>query len=198
MIALAPSSGADGGRVDRLMVAVGDRVQAGQVVAILDPYPRRVAAVRQSQAEVEVARAKLAQAQAGSKIEDIHAQEALIEKYQDEYQAAERDLGRAALLFKKLASSRQDLDDQTLKFEQARDSLNHARAQLSAMKAIRPVDVQVARAEVMKAEASLEVARSDLQAAEVRRPSPAGSCASTRIPANARATRGSWRSATST
>ncbi len=72
VIALAPSSGADGGRVDRLMVAVGDRVQAGQVVAILDPYPRRVAAVRQSQAEVEVARAKLAQAQAGSKIEDIH------------------------------------------------------------------------------------------------------------------------------
>ena len=50
VIALAPSSGADGGRVDRLLVAVGDRVQAGQVVAILDPYIRREAAVRQSQA----------------------------------------------------------------------------------------------------------------------------------------------------
>jgi HlyD family secretion protein len=170
VIALAPSSGADGGRVDRLLVAVGDRVQAGQVVAILDPYARRAAAVRQARAQAEVARAKLAQAQAGSKLEDVRAQEALVERYQAEFQAAERDLGRAALLFKKAAGSRQDLDDQELKYEQARDSLNQARAQLAALKAIRPVDVQVARAELMHAEAGLEVARADLQAAEVRSP----------------------------
>jgi HlyD family secretion protein len=170
VIALAPSSGADGGRVDRLLVAVGQRVDAGQVVAILDPYSRRVAAVRQAQAQVEVATAKLAQAQAGPKPEDVRAQEALIERDQAEVQAAERDLGRMALLFKKAAGSRQDLDDQNLKYEQARESLNQARAQLAAIKAIRPVDVQVARAEVVQAEAGLELARADLQAVEVRSP----------------------------
>jgi HlyD family secretion protein len=170
VIALAPSSGADGGRVDRLLVAVGDRVQAGQVVAILDPYIRREAAVRQSRAQVEVARAKLAQAQAGTKPDDIRAQEALIERYQAEFRAAERDRNRAEMLFKKAAGSRQDLDDQNLKSEQARDSLNQARAQLAALKAIRPVDVEVARAEVAQAEAGLEVARADLGAAEVRSP----------------------------
>jgi HlyD family secretion protein len=170
VIALAPSSGADGGRVDRLLVAVGDRVVAGQVVAILDPYTRRVAAVRQAQAQVEVARAKLAQTQAGPKPEDLRAQEALIERDQAELQAAERDLGRAALLFKKAASSRQDFDDQNLKYEQARESLNQARAQLAAMRAIRPVDVEVARAELNQAEAGLEVAGADLRAAEVRSP----------------------------
>ncbi len=170
VIALAPSSGADGGRVDRLLVAVGDRVQAGQVVAILDPYIRREAAVRQSRAQVEVARAKVAQAQAGTKPDDIRAQDALIERYQAEFRAAERDRSRAEMLFKKAAGSRQDLDDQNLKSEQARDSLNQARAQLAALKAIRPVDVEVARAEVTQAEAGLEVARADLEAAEVRSP----------------------------
>ena len=170
VVALAPGSGADGGRVDRLLVAVGQRVEAGQVVAILDPYTRRAAAIGQALAEVGVARAKLAQAQAGPKPEDVQAQEVLIERYQVEFRAAERNLGRSALLFKKAASSRQDLDDQDLKYDQARESLNHARAQLAAMKAIRPVDVRVAEAELARAEASLEVTRAELRAVEVRSP----------------------------
>lgn len=170
VITLAPGGGADGGRVDRLLVAVGQRVDAGQVVAILDPSARRAAAVRQAQAQLGVARAKLVQAQAGPKPEDVRVQAALIGRYQAELRAAERDLGRATLLFKKAVSSRQDLDDQDLKYEQARESLNHSRAQLAAMQAIRPVDVKVAEAELAQAEASLEVARADLQAVEVRSP----------------------------
>jgi HlyD family secretion protein len=170
VIALAPSSGADGGRVDRLLVAVGDRVEPGQVVAILDPYTKRLASVRQAEAQVEVSKAKLAQAKAGPKPEDVRAQEALIDKYQAEFRAAERDLGRSAQLLQKSASSRQDFDDQNLKYEQARESLSQARAQLAALKAIRPADVKVAEAELAQAEASLEVDRADLQAAEVRTP----------------------------
>ena len=170
VIAVAPSSAADGARVDRLLVAVGDRVTAGQVVAILDPYRRRVAAVHQAQAQVEVARAKLAQVQAGPKPEDVRAQEALIERNLAEFRAAERDLGRASLLWKKAANSRQELDDQNLKYEQARESLTQAKAQLDAMKAIRRVDVKVAEAELTQAEAGLEVAQADLDATEVRSP----------------------------
>ena len=124
VIAVVPGSVADGGRVDRLLVAVGDRVTAGQVMAILDPHRRRVAAVRQAQAQVEVARAKLAQAQAGPKPDDVRVQEALIERNHAEFRAAERDLGRASFLLKKAASSRQEFDDQSLKYEQARESLD--------------------------------------------------------------------------
>ena len=77
VIAVAPGSAADGGRVDRLLVAVGDRVRAGQVVAVLDTYRRRAAAVHEAKAGVVVARTKLAQVQAGPKPEDVRAQEAL-------------------------------------------------------------------------------------------------------------------------
>jgi len=170
VIAVAPGSAADGGRVDRLLVAVGDRVQAGQVVAVLDTYGRRAAAVREARAGVVVARTKLAQVQAGPKGEDVRAHEAQIGRCQAELQAAERDLGRSSLLLKKAAGSRQEFDDQKLKYEQARESLNQAIAELDALKAVRPADLRVAEAELIKSEASLEVAQAELAAAEVRAP----------------------------
>jgi HlyD family secretion protein len=170
VIALAPGIAADGGRVDRLDVAVGQRVEEGQVVAVLDTHRRREATVREAQAKVEVARAKLAQVQAGPKPEDVRAQEALIGKCQAEFRAAEADLNRAARLYKMSASSRQEYDDQRLKHQEAQESLNQARAQLKALKAVRPTDRKAAEADLAQAEASLEVARADLEAAEVRSP----------------------------
>jgi HlyD family secretion protein len=169
VIALAPGTG-DGGRVERLYVDVGERLAAGQLVAVLDAYPRREAGVREAAAKVEVAQAKLAQVQAGPKPEDVSAQESLIGRYQAELRAAERDLGRAALLLKKAAIPPQDYDDQSLKYEQARESLCQGRAQLAALKAIRRVDIKVAQTELKEAEAGLAVSEADLRAAEVRSP----------------------------
>ena len=168
VIKVAPVSGADGGRVDRLLVEVGDWVKAGQVVAILDPYRRREASVQQAQAQVGVARAKLAQVKAGPKPEEVQAKEALIKKSEAEVRAAERDLGRAGILLKRAAGSKQDFDDYTLKYEQARESVDQYKADLAALKAIRPADIKVAEAELVQAEAGLALARADLEAAEVR------------------------------
>ena len=170
VIKVAPVSGADGGRVDRLLVDVGKWVQAGQVVAILDPYRRREASVQQAQAQVGVAQAKLAQVRAGPKLEEVHAKEALINRWSAEVRAAERDLGRMSTLLKRDASSRQEVDDQTLKYDQARDSLDQSIAELAALKAIRPADIKVAEAELIQAEAGLALARADLEASEVRSP----------------------------
>jgi HlyD family secretion protein len=170
VIKIAPVSGSEGGRVDRLLVSVGDWVKAGQVIAILDPYPRREASVQQAQAQVGVSRAKLAQVLAGPKREEVEAKEALIKKWEAEVRGAERDLGRASILFKRAAGSRQDFDDETLKYETARESLDQARCDLAALKAIRPADVKVAEAELVQAQAGLDLARADLEAAEVRSP----------------------------
>jgi HlyD family secretion protein len=170
VIAAAPGSASDGGRVDRLDVAVGDRVQAGQVVALLDTHRRRQAAVHEAQAKVAVAKAKLAQVQAGPKPEDVNAQEALIRKNEAEVLQAETDLSRSTMLYKKNAASRQDFDDQRLKYREARESLSQARAQLEAIKDIRPTDVKVAEADVAQAEAALAVAQADVEAAEIRSP----------------------------
>jgi HlyD family secretion protein len=170
VIALNAGSAGEGARVDRLQVEVGSRLAAGQLVAVLDGYPRREAAVREAVAKVEVSRAKLAQVRAGPKQEDVSAQESLIRRYQAELRAAERNLGRAAHLLKKSAIPPQDYDDQNLKYEQARESLGQVQAQLAALKAIRPVDVKVAETELNQAEAGLAVAQADLRATQVRSP----------------------------
>jgi HlyD family secretion protein len=170
VIKIAPVSGSEGGRVDRLLVSVGDWVKAGQVIAVLDPYRRREASVQKVQAEVGVARAKLAQVLAGPKREEVEAKEALIKKWEAEVRGAERDLGRASVLLKRAAGSRQDFDDETLKYETARESLDQSKCDLAALKAIRPADVKVAEAELVQAQAGLELARADLEATEVCAP----------------------------
>jgi HlyD family secretion protein len=170
VIAVASGSASDGGRVDRLMVAVGDRVAEGQVVAILDTHRRRSAAALEARGKVAVAQAKLDQTQAGPKPEDVRAQEALILRCEAELKAAERDLGRISNLEKRAVSSRQELDDQSLKFQQTRESLNQENAKLAALKAVRSVDVHVAEAELAQARASLALAQAELEAAEVRSP----------------------------
>jgi HlyD family secretion protein len=75
----APQS-AEGSRVDRLLVEVGENVEAGDTLAILDNYDRRLAAVEAAQAQIEVAQAQLAQVEAGAKAGDIEAQAARFDR----------------------------------------------------------------------------------------------------------------------
>jgi len=60
-----PTGTLAGARVEQLLVAVGDEVKVGQVVAILDTRRSRDATVFEGNAKVEVAKAKLAQVKAG-------------------------------------------------------------------------------------------------------------------------------------
>ena len=166
-----PGSAADGGRVDRLLVAVGDRVKAGQVVADPRPLPRREAAV------VQVAgpgRGRPGQARPGEgRPEDRGrpGQEALIEPLPGRVPRGRRGPGAGVAPAEESRPARARISTtRPSKYEQARESLNQAKAQLDAMKAIRPVDVKVAEAELIQAEAGLAVAQADLEAAEVRSP----------------------------
>ena len=65
------------GRVEQLMVDIGDEVRQGEVIAQLDRAALD-AQVQQAEAAVTVAQARLAQVQAGSKAEDIEAAEASV------------------------------------------------------------------------------------------------------------------------
>ncbi|MBE8999392.1 MULTISPECIES: ABC exporter membrane fusion protein [unclassified Nostoc] len=76
----------DGDRIAKILVKEGDRVQAGQLVAILDARDRLQTAVLQAQQQVRVAQAKLAQVQAGAKVGEINAQQASVERLQAQSQ----------------------------------------------------------------------------------------------------------------
>ncbi len=159
-----------GARVEQLFVDVGDEIKAGQVVAILDTNLSRAAAVLEAKAKVEVAKAKLAQVNAGPKPEEVRTQEALIRRSEADLVAAQEEFERASRLVLDKAIAREEYSARRSRFEQARATLEQNRAQLEAIKAIRQVDIKAAEADVAQAEATLAVAREDLRNSEVRSP----------------------------
>ncbi|MBD2209899.1 ABC exporter membrane fusion protein [Nostoc linckia FACHB-104] len=82
VIKLSAPLALDGDRIAQILVQEGDRVKAGQVVAILDSRDRLQTAVLQAQKQVQVAKAKLAQVKAGAKTGEIQAQQATVERLQ--------------------------------------------------------------------------------------------------------------------
>jgi ABC exporter DevB family membrane fusion protein len=69
----------EGSRIDKLLVKQRERVEAGQVLAILDSRDRLQAALKQAKDQVRIAQSRLAQVKAGAKQGDIIAQDARFE-----------------------------------------------------------------------------------------------------------------------
>ncbi|MBW4563701.1 MAG: biotin/lipoyl-binding protein [Mojavia pulchra JT2-VF2] len=86
VLSLSAPLALDGDRIAQILVQEGDRVKAGQVIAILDSRDRLQTAVLQAQKQVQVAQAKLAQVKAGAKTGQIQAQQATVERLQAQSQ----------------------------------------------------------------------------------------------------------------
>ncbi|MDB9360723.1 ABC exporter membrane fusion protein [Nodularia spumigena CS-588/02] len=86
VISLSAPLDLDGDRIAQILVQEGDTVKPGQVVAILDSRTRLQTAVFQAEQQVRVAKAKLAQVEAGAKTGEIQAQQATIERLQAQLQ----------------------------------------------------------------------------------------------------------------
>ncbi len=84
IIQLSVSSAAEGSRVEQLLIERGDKVQQGQVVAILDSHNPSLAALESAKADVQIAQANLERVQAGAKQGDIKAQKATINRLEAE------------------------------------------------------------------------------------------------------------------
>ncbi|MEY2832738.1 MAG: hypothetical protein RLZZ574_1996, partial [Cyanobacteriota bacterium] len=84
MIQLAPSPDLGGSKIAQLLVEDGDRVTAGQTIALLDNHKRANAALEVARQEVKVAQADLAIIQAGAKRGDINAQVANLQRFKAE------------------------------------------------------------------------------------------------------------------
>jgi len=206
IVRLAAPVTLSGDRVAQLLVKEGDRIQKGQVVAVLDSRDRLAAAVQQAEEEVQIAQSKLAQVRAGAKTGEIQAQQATITRLQAELSGANRERAAAVnrlesevriakaefdrylQLYKEGAISTSSLDNKRLTYETAqaqlteaqasrnrtedtvRAQIQEARATLDQIAEVRPVDVQVAQADVQNAIAALKRAQAELEEAYVRAP----------------------------
>ena len=86
VIRLGVSQTLDGDRLAKLLVKEGDRVKAGQLIAVLDAGDRLKSALEEAKEKVKVAEASLAQVKAGAKSGELAAQSATIGKLEAELQ----------------------------------------------------------------------------------------------------------------
>ncbi len=151
-------------RVEQLLVEEGDRVQVGQVIAVLDNRDRLQAALQQAKEQVQIARAQLAQVKAGAKLGelqaqraeisqleaaqagDISAQQAAIARLAAAVENAEVEYQRYESLYQRGAVSASERDAKQLTYTTAQRQSQEAEASLTRTQTTRQQQIEQARA----------------------------------------------------
>ena len=159
----APTS-SEGARVEVLRVSHGQQIRRGDVIAVLDTYKRRQAALQEAQEQLRVVQARLEQVEAGAKSGEIRAQarvvdrqqielqtettaqEATIARLQAEVRNAELEDRRYQTLYTEGAVSASLRDGKQLTADTVRQQLNEAQANLSRIQLSRQKQVAEAQA----------------------------------------------------
>jgi HlyD family secretion protein len=158
------------GRIERILVHEGDRVSAGDTLAVLD---RAELLARRAQAEAEllVARALLAELETGSRSEErVQAEEAL-RSARDRLDDARRELERTRRLHEAGALSQEDFDRAELQVDVLTSQFTQAEQQLQLVATgPRRERIDAQRAVVQSAEAHVAQIDATLANAVVRAP----------------------------
>jgi HlyD family secretion protein len=159
----APTS-SEGARVSNLRVSHAQQIRKGDVIAVLDTYERRQAALQEAQEQLRVAQARLEQVEAGAKSGEIRAQAQVVDRQQVELQTetlaqtatiarlqaelrnAELEDRRYQTLYTEGAVSASLRDGKQLTADTVRQQLNEAQANLSRIQSSRQKQVAQAQA----------------------------------------------------
>ena len=179
-ISLSAPTSLEAAKVEELLVKEGDRVEQGQIIAILDGRQRQLAALEEAKTQVEVAQVRLEQVKAGAKQGAILAKQAAIANLQEELAGeiqtqqatiarstaqldnARTEFQRYQQLYEKGAISASELDSKSLVLKTAQEKLNEAKANLERTQ--RTLKTQLQEAQANLAEIA-EVRSVDIQVA---------------------------------
>jgi HlyD family secretion protein len=156
--------------IKELRVKEGDWVKSGQVLAVLDGWDSAEKTLHETEADVEVARTRLAQIRAAPKQADVEEQKIEIARWESEYEIASNEYRRYQKLFREQIAPENDLDQKLLGMERAKRMLEAARERLKSIEEIRKVDVDVRSAELAAAMTKVAHARVDVQRMLVQAP----------------------------
>lgn len=168
IIQLSVSSGAEGNRIEELLVKEGDEIKRGDVIAVLDSRDRLEAALNQAQEQVGVAQANLAQVKAGAKTGEIQAQQAaiarieaersnniiaqsaMVSRMEAELRNAELEYQRYQTLYQDGAVSASEKDSKYLTLATAKEQLAEAKANLKRIESSQQKQITEAKATLDK------------------------------------------------
>ncbi|MGK7311304.1 MAG: HlyD family secretion protein [Candidatus Longimicrobiales bacterium M2_2A_002] len=158
------------GRIGEIAVREGDEVRRGAVLARLEASELE-ARKSVAEAQLEAARAALAELEAGARSEEIAQARAAVRAAEQRREDARRDLRRARVLQEGGAISQEALDKAETQAEVAEASLEQARQRLRALETgPRQERIRAQRAAVAAAEASVRQAEAALENTVVEAP----------------------------
>ncbi|MEM1252099.1 MAG: ABC exporter membrane fusion protein [Cyanobacteria bacterium P01_H01_bin.21] len=181
IIQLTAPTSAQESRVQELLVKEGDQVEQGQMIAVLDNRDLMQAALQKAEQEVQIARAQLAQVQAGAQTGDLQAQQAeiarleadqagnistqlaTIARLEAEVQNAQVEARRYESLYQQGAVSESERDAKQLTYTTAQRQLQEAQASLARIESAGQEQITQARATL---DSLAEVRPVDVTAAE--------------------------------
>lgn len=170
VLRVSHGSGPEGARVARLLVAEGEEVAAGQVLAEMHDLPRKQAALAQAEASLALAEARLTRLKAAGRDTEIAAARARVAAAEAAEQSAVREARRAEALLRTAAGNQAAWDRARFAAAQARAERTRAEAELAALLSPRAEDVTVAEAEVAAARAAVAEARAARDLARIVAP----------------------------
>ena len=148
----------------------GDEVKAGEKLIEIDRQVYR-AEVRQAEAELKVAKAKLADLNAGTRPEEIDQARAGVRKWQATLEEARTTYERQKRLQSQEFTSEQSVDQARERMEVARAELEDAEEKLRMLKTgPTKTEIAVQEAGVEDTEAKLELARAHLEECLIKAP----------------------------
>ncbi len=151
------------GRIERISVQEGDRVDSGAVLARLD-QSEMLARRDQAEAQVDAAQALLTELESGFRSEEIAQARAAKRAAEEQCRDAERDLERTGTLYEGGAVSREVYDKAQTRYEVAESQLTQAREQLQLVEAgPRGERIAAQRAQLQQAKAALRTVEATLR-----------------------------------
>lgn len=160
------------GRIVAIEVREGERVDTGRELARLDDA-EIVARRAQAVAQLDSARARLAELEAGFRSEEVAQARTAVAAASERVADAERDHQRTTTLYEGGAVPRESLDKAALAAELARRQHEQAAQQLSLLASgARPEQVAGARAQVAQAEAAVATLDATLAKSRLAAPFP--------------------------
>jgi HlyD family secretion protein len=172
VIQVATPSGAGDARIAEINVREGDRVNAGDLLAVLDNLPQLQSSVASAQANIGVREAILSQTRAAITASRDEARAGL-ERAEATAAAAQTDLDRTTSLFERGVATRADFNRVVTHANEAGRDVERNLATLSRYETgseTVQADIAVAQANLEAAQTDLARAQQDLERAYVRAP----------------------------
>ncbi len=172
IVAVGLPAGTGDTRIEKLLVAQGDVVEKGALLAVLDTRVLYEAALENAETTVATRRTSLDKMRAQIAVGEAETR-ALLKSAEVSQAAAEAELARASRLRASGATTETRLEDAQSKADAAKADVARLTATLSRYtpdKDGKQVDIALAEAELAAAEAAVKLARKDLERARVYAP----------------------------